>query len=112
PDVKAPPRPTGSEKIVSDPNAAQVHVYLGHLGIRRNDPDYYKLLVMDNVLGVEPGFTDRLSANLRDRLGLAYTVNASIANSAGKERGAFTGFVGTFPAKFLDGKHGFLKEIN
>ncbi len=112
PEVKAPPKPTGGEKIVSDPNAAQVHVYIGHLGVTRADPDYYKLLVMDNVLGVGPGFTDRLSANLRDRLGLAYTVNASIANSAGKEPGAFTGFVGTFPDKFLDVKFGFLKEVN
>ncbi|MBM3983550.1 MAG: insulinase family protein [Planctomycetes bacterium] len=112
PEVKAPPKPAGGEKIVSEPNAAQVHVYIGHLGITRTHPDYYKLLVMDNVLGVGPGFTDRLSSNLRDRLGLAYTVNASIANSAGKEPGAFTGFVGTFPDKFLDVKFGFMKEIN
>lgn len=111
PVVKAPPKPTGVEKIVGDPNAAQVHVFIGHLGVTRDHPDYYKLLVMDNVLGVGPGFTDRLSSNLRDRLGLAYTVNASIANSAGKEPGAFTGFVGTFPDKFLDVKFGFLKEI-
>lgn len=111
PDVKAPPKPAGVEKIVGDPNAAQVHVFIGHLGVTRNHPDYYKLLVMDNVLGVGPGFTDRLSSNLRDRLGLAYTVNASVANSAGKEPGAFTGFVGTFPDKFLDVKFGFLKEI-
>jgi zinc protease len=110
--VEAPPKPVGAEKIVTDPNAAQVHVYIGHLGITRNNPDYYKLLVMDNVLGVGPGFTDRLSANLRDRAGLAYTVNASITGSAGKEQGTFTGFVGTFPAKFLDVKFGFLKEVN
>ncbi len=112
PEVAAPPKPTGAEKIVTDPSAAQVHVYIGHLGVTRASPDYYKLLVLDNVLGVGPGFTDRLSANLRDRLGLAYTVNASIANSAGKEPGAFTGFVGTFPDKFLDVKFGFLKEVN
>src|SRR6185436_9462961 len=109
---KAPPKPTGGEKLVSDPKAEQTHVFIGHLGIKRNDPDYYKLLVMDNVLGTGPGFTDRLSANLRDRLGLAYTVNAAISNSAGKEPGTFTGFVGTFPDKFLDVKFGFLKEIN
>lgn len=112
PVVKAPPKPVASEKIVSDPNAAQVHVYIGQLGVTRDNPDYYKLLVMDNVLGVGPGFTDRLSANLRDRLGLAYTVTASIANSAGKEPGAFTGYVGCAADKFLDVKFGFLKELN
>ncbi len=112
PEVAAPPKPIGGEKIVSDANAAQVHVYIGQLGITRDHPDYYKLLVMDNVLGTGPGFTDRLSANLRDRLGLAYTVNATIASSAGKQPGTFTGFVGTFPDKFLDVKHGFFKEVN
>jgi zinc protease len=112
PKVATPPKPAGAEKIVSDPAASQVHVFIGHLGVTRDNPDYYKLLVMDNVLGVGPGFTDRLSATLRDRLGLAYTVNASIAGSAGKEPGAFTGFVGTFPEKFLDVKFGFLKEVN
>ena len=112
PVVAAPPKPAAAEKIVSDANASQVHVYIGHLGITRDNPDYYKLLVMDNVLGVGPGFTDRLSANLRDRMGLAYTVNASITGSAGTEQGTFTGYVGTFPETFLAVKAGFLKEIN
>jgi zinc protease len=112
PEVKAPPQPQRGEKIVSDANAAQVHIFIGHLGITRDNPDYYKLLVMDNVLGVGPGFTDRLSANIRDRLGLAYTVTASITGSAGKEPGAFTGFVGTFPKNYLDVKRAFLKEID
>ena len=26
----------------------QVHVFLGHAGIRRRDPDFYKLSVMDH----------------------------------------------------------------
>ncbi len=112
PDVTAPPQPQGGEKIVSDANAAQVHIFMGHLGITRDNPDYYKLLVMDNVLGVGPGFTDRLSANIRDRLGLAYTVTASITGSAGKEPGTFTGFVGTFPKNYLDVKRAFLREID
>jgi zinc protease len=112
PIVPAPPRPTPPvEKIISDPQAAQVHVYIGELGIKRANPDYYKLLVMDNVLGTGPGFTYRLSATLRDRQGLAYTVTASIAGSAGLQPGTFSGYVGTFPDKFLDVKHGFLREI-
>jgi len=100
-----------TQKIVSDPEAAQLHVYLGHPGIKRDNPDYYRLLVMDNVLGTGPGFTDRLSANLRDRRGLAYTVYAQIASSAGEEVGTFTGYIGTRPDKFDDVRDGFLKEI-
>ena len=30
-------------------------VLCGHLGIRRKDPDYLTLLVMDHVLGSGPG---------------------------------------------------------
>ena len=87
------------EKIITLPEANQLYVYLGHPGIRRNDPNYYKLLVLDNVLGTGSGFTDRLSANLRDRQGLAYNVSATITADAGDEPGAFTCFIGTFPDK-------------
>jgi len=113
PAVPAPPKPNAiTERIISDPNAAQVHLYIGQLGITRDNPDYYRLLVMDNVLGTGPGFTYRLSATLRDRQGLAYTVTASIASSAGLEPGTFNGYVGTFPEKFNDVRHGFLREID
>jgi zinc protease len=100
-----------TEKIVTMPEAAQLYFYMGHVGIRRDDPDYYKLLVMDYVLGVGPGFTDRLSAKLRDRLGLAYTVRASITASAGDEPGTFTCFIGTRPEEYERVKKLFLEEI-
>ncbi|HXD85306.1 MAG TPA: pitrilysin family protein [Urbifossiella sp.] len=99
------------ERIVSDPAAAQVHIFLGHLGITRNNPDYYKLLVMDNVLGTGPGFTDRLSANLRDRQGLAYTVTATIASGAGVEPGLFSGYINPAAKNFLQARDGFVGEI-
>lgn len=108
----APPGDTMAvEKIVSDPTAAQTHVYIGHLGITRDNPDYYKLLVMDNVLGTGPGFTDRLSASLRDRQGLAYTVTATITPTASDQPGTFTGYIGTFPDKYTQVRDGFFKEF-
>ncbi len=112
-DLPAPPAAEKfTQTIISDPAAAQLHMYIGQLGVKRTDPDFYKLLVMDNVLGTGPGFTDRLSANLRDRQGLAYTVRATITTNAGDEPGTFTGYIGTFPDKFADVKAGFLKEVN
>jgi zinc protease len=111
--VAVPPKDgKPGEIILSDPTAAQTHVYIGHIGITRDDPDYYTLQVMDNVLGVGPGFTDRLSSSLRDRQGLAYTVRASISDSAGTQPGTFTGYIGTFPNKFIWVREGFLKEFN
>ena len=112
PKVAVPPVPEKpTVKIVPDKTAAQTHVFVGHLGIKRNDPDYHTLLVMDNVLGTGPGFTDRLSANLRDRQGLAYTVTAQITGSAGDQPGTFTGYIGTFPEQYNVAKEGFLTEI-
>jgi zinc protease len=113
PDLPAVNKPKDFvQKIVTMPAAAQLHFYLGHVGIRRDNPDYYKLLVMDYVLGTGPGFTDRLSSRLRDREGLAYTVNANITNSAGEEPGLFTCYIGTPPKNFAKVKGMFLEELN
>jgi zinc protease len=76
----------------------QLHIYFGHLGVRRADPDWYSLLVGDFILGSGPGFTDRLSKKVRDQMGLAYTVYARIARGADIEPGTFSAYVGTAPA--------------
>lgn len=89
----------------------QVHVYLGHLGIRRADPDYPALVVMDHVLGTGPGFTNRISMRLRDELGLAYTVHAAIHSHAGVLPGPFTAYIGTSPENVGTAVKGFLREI-
>jgi zinc protease len=101
-----------TEKVLSMPDAAQLHFYMGHVGIRRNNPDYYKLLVMDYVLGTGPGFTDRLSSRLRDREGLAYTVTANITSSAGEEPGVFTCYIGTEPDNLGRVRKAFMEELN
>lgn len=98
-------------EIVTMPEAAQLHFFMGQPGIRRTNPDYFKLLVMDYVLGTGPGFTDRLSARLRDRQGLGYTVSASITSSAGEEPGLFTCYIGTNPQFFARVKELFLEEV-
>lgn len=89
----------------------QVHVNLGHLGIRRSDPDYAALVVMDHVLGTGPGFTNRVSKRLRDELGLAYTVSANIHASAGLLPGTFNAYIGTSPEHVATAIRGFLEEI-
>jgi zinc protease len=99
------------EKIISMPESVQLYFYMGHAGIRRADADYYKLRVMDYVLGTGTGFTDRLSARLRDRMGLAYTVSANITDSAGEEPGMFACYIGTRPNKFNVVKDVFLEEL-
>ena len=90
----------------------QVHVFLGHAGIRRKDPDFYRLSVMDHVLGSGPGFTSRCSRKLRDEMGLCYSVSAGIAASAGEEPGTFTAYIGTSAEHREKAVAGFLAEID
>ncbi len=53
----------------------QTNLRIGHLGGRLDDPDYYALSVMSEILG--GGFTSRLVRRVRSDLGLAYAVGAS-----------------------------------
>ena len=89
----------------------QVHIYLGHLGIARNHPDYAALVVMDHVLGTGPGFTNRIARILRDEKGLAYSVSANIHGSAGLLPGMFTAYIGTSPENVATAVKGFLHEM-
>jgi len=89
----------------------QVHVFLGHLGITRTDPDFAALTLMDHVLGTGPGFTNRVARRLRDELGLAYAVHASIAGSAGVLPGTFMAYIGTSPRHVATSVRGFRREI-
>ncbi|MFI5402418.1 MAG: M16 family metallopeptidase, partial [Planctomycetota bacterium] len=75
----------------------QVNLFVGHLGIARTDPDFVALEVMDNVFGVGAGFTDRLSKNIRDEKGLAYTVFGDITRTADVAPGMFRVYCGTSP---------------
>ncbi|MEQ1631288.1 MAG: pitrilysin family protein [Planctomycetota bacterium] len=107
-EVGLPPR----SRDVHVPMAReQVHVYLGHVGVRRTHPNYYTLSVMDHVLGTGPGFTSRCSKKLRDELGLCYSVSAGITPSAGEEPGMFTAYIGTSPEHRQKAIDGFLAEI-
>jgi len=111
PTFEAPPESAASRCIKLTEDREQVHVYLGQLGIRRDDPDYEALLVGDLILGSGPGFTDRLSGSLRDEQGLAYTVWARIAQSADREPGTFAAYIGTSPAMWERAEAGIRSEI-
>jgi zinc protease len=103
---------TGRQVHVVPAKRKQVHVFMGHLGIRRKDPDYAALVVLDHVLGQGPGFTDRISRRLRDELGLAYTVSAGISGSAGLSPGTFTAYIGTSPEHVGTAIEHFLLELH
>jgi zinc protease len=87
---------------------------MGHLGVRRSDPDYYALLLLDTILGSSPGFTSRIPRLLRDQLGLAYTTFANVAASAGVDPGRFVAYIATAPSnvdRAVDALRGEIERI-
>jgi zinc protease len=56
--------------------SAQTHILMGAPGIRYGDPDYYALMVGNEILG-GGSFTSRLMKELRQRRGFTYGVYSS-----------------------------------
>ncbi|HEX8116467.1 MAG TPA: pitrilysin family protein, partial [Pyrinomonadaceae bacterium] len=71
-DVSAAPvqRDHAQLYIVDRPGSAQSVIYVGHVGVPRSNPDYFPLLVMNNLLG--GGFVSRINLNLREDKGYTY----------------------------------------
>ena len=53
-------------------------VMFGERGIKRDDPDWYAALVMNEILAGD-GLTSRLTAEIREKRGLAYGVSAGLS---------------------------------
>jgi zinc protease len=73
----AEPPSIGSTKVllVDKPEAPQSMVVLGYPFIRRDDPDYETLMLVNNVLGGK--FTSRINMNLRENKGFSYGASSS-----------------------------------
>ena len=67
--------------------SAQAHVLIGQPGHKRQDPDYFALLLGNHILG-GGGFTSRLTTQVREQRGLSYSVYSYF--SPALHAGAFT----------------------
>jgi zinc protease len=90
--VPAQPEPAlphigpGIHAKLIDRNVAQANLILGSPGIARANADYYRIQVMNYILG-GGGFSSRLMKVVRSKGGLAYSIDSTF--SAGKFPGAF-----------------------
>lgn len=81
PRIAQPPIPSPTETprpglyMVDKPDVNQGRVVLGHLGLRRDHPDYHAVLVMNHILG-GGGFVSRITSRVRSDEGLAYTARS------------------------------------
>jgi zinc protease len=74
PDVKAQ---TKSEVEIANMPVPQSVLVFGEPGIKRDDPDWYAALLDLNILG-SGGLTSRVTLEVREKRGLAYSVSASL----------------------------------
>jgi zinc protease len=84
PVVPAPTVAPGQHVTKIDRNVSQANLVLGFGGIARSNPDYYRLQVMNYILG-GGGFASRLVKKVPSEAGLAYSV------SSGFDTGLFPG---------------------
>jgi len=89
------PDPTPGVYMVAKEDVNQSRIRLGHIGVKRDIPDQYALLVMNDILG-GGGFTSRIVRRVRSDEGLAY--------SAGCRFDRPVEYPGTFRA-FFQTKH-------
>ena len=90
PSVNVPdPVEPAERRLVSVPmmNKAQADVAYGFLGVKRADPDYTAISVMNNALG-QYAIGGRLGDSIREKQGMAYYVFSSLDATFG--RGPFS----------------------
>jgi zinc protease len=100
PDISSPDTslPVGAtqRKIITVPDKAQTDVIYGYPGLlKRRDPEFYRVVVLNTILGGGTGLSSRLATNVRDRLGLVYGIYAGTDATLGA--GPFTVQFGSNP---------------
>jgi len=110
PDVPIPAIKPGVYFVAKD-DVNQAEIRMIAPGIRRDDPDYYAVSVMNEIFG--GGFSSRLFSSLRTRAGLAYAVGGSISANF-DHPGLTTLLIGTkseTTAKAIDGLYGEIEGM-
>jgi len=86
PEAPPPPKLRAAETVVINKDITQANIIWGHLGLARDNPDFYGLQVLNYILG-GGGFSSRLLTDIREKRGLVYSAGSTF--DAGLERGPF-----------------------
>lgn len=101
-----PPKPGAYLAEKDDVNQSEIRFVAA--GIRRDDPDYYAVEVMNHVLS--GSFSSRLFVNLRTKAGLAYAVAGDVG-ALFDHQGLTTLLIGTKSGTTAQAIDGLYKEI-
>ena len=106
--LSPPPSLNNPEVMVINKDITQANIIWGHLGIARDNPDFYAFQVMNYILG-GGGFASRLMDNIRENRGLAYSVGSSF--DPGLRPGPFTVSLETKNASAGEALDQIIKEV-
>ena len=90
-------------RLVTKDDLTQAEIRIGHIGIKRSNPDFLRLRIANTILG--RGFVSRLMDHVRDNLGLTYSISSDF--SARLDRGPFS--IATFTKNQTTGQ--IIQEI-
>ncbi len=111
PDIPAVTyRPKPGVYLVNKEDVNQARVRLGHLGIRRDDPDYFSVSLMNYLLG-GGGFSSRITQRVRSDEGLSYNQGSYFATPVLYE-GDFRAYFQTKSSTVAFGTAIILEEID
>ena len=65
--------------VIDKPSFTQATIKIGAPGVKRPDPDYYRLIVASYIFG-DGGFTSRLMEKVRSNEGLAYGIDSDVGS--------------------------------
>src|SRR3989304_4048079 len=108
PDVPSVNKIAKMDSIHIDRNITQSNIVLGHTGISRDNPDYYAVTLMNYILG-GGSFESRMTKEIRDKKGLAYSVYSSF--DVNKYPGAFSVVVQTKNETSTEAIEGIKEEL-
>lgn len=84
--------PAAGATVIVDRDIPQSVVMFGHAGVKRDDPDFFAAFVMNHILG-GGGFGSRLTTEVREKRGLAYSVDTNLVTL--DHTGLIMGYVAT-----------------
>ncbi len=106
------PNANGRDKamiyVVDKPGAAQSVINIGQIGVSRDNPDFFPLMVMNSILGGQ--FSARVNMNLREDKG--YTYGARTGFSFRRGAGPFSASADVQTAVTKESVVEFMKELN
>lgn len=106
--LPAPLAPTGPRAKVEYRDTNQAHLCLGLRALSLNDPDRFKVRLLNVVLG--EGMSCRLFLEIREKRGLAYSVGSYTSHL--RDTGAMVLYAGVHPDKAPDAVKAMVEQLH